>query len=1218
MQTGGAYHARPGERTDDFRQSRSEVWTILREYFAEWEDHVQRPLIGVVLALLGSRVREMADNFLHPHSFEWLTEKLPWRDPGKTGARTNWMGGKETVQQAMDEIRTSVMEAGEEAEVLNLLGDPIRVALDEDPDTLLAGDLGGQAYDVIVPLRRIKPGSFDAKQLAAFLRATAEWLYSHLYNQKNADFNALWRELARSDQLEIGIARRLILDHIPFYLRQLSVNGEKTRKYLNVCDSLKRRIAEAEADGKSVESARQELHRKIDSLASYIDRSPDERQAIVQALRRKIEQYQYDCSSIPFELFQNADDAAVEMAQYYSWPSQDAEAPDAARRFIVEEREDGLRFLHWGRPINARGPAGFNGERRGYDRDLEKMLILSASDKLGNEGLTGKFGLGFKSVLLASEEPRILSGQLAVRIVAGILPQSWEDCEDARLRLKFHGADRRHPGTLIELPAVESDLRSRVLERFRDVAGILCVFGRAIRKIVHVGTSESSWSWEPRKICPNVEVGELHVRGDWGARTGALCVRALSGSLLMALGPQGVRPLPDEVPALWVTAPTAEASAVGFAVNGDFELDAGRGRLAGGSGKNMEMAKSIGSQAGDALGELLKFSRDDWRSVRACLGLASDVDLLDFWASVWFGLTRGWLKRPRGGAGDLARQVALAALARLCRFPCAAPNGLTGALRRFSSADDIRYELSGVLLREDVSDVVGKWSRFTDRYPAHECVSKEIASILREAGLFEPQPLGLSALVGVLERGRVQPGDANVLGRLRLLTEEANDWESDDLRKRMDKLLFRSEAGGWSEARKLLATHGLDPDERRRHELARDEYRLHADYYAETGEERPAVDFFLLCRQRLHAPADTLAGWILDAASVEARCAAFRYLANGELGEHVAELVRGQGWLPETALDDPELTEGFTHKEEDRLRRRLIETKYLERAARDGAYPQHPLIASPVDLSTALKRVHQWWSNEGTKQAAEYRDRLYPAGADGLDLTPDPETGRIDRPSWFMLLALGSFQSMGCTREEQHRGFIQHCQARGWWTVFTDHDPKEEPEMWMDIIEEYAETQHDDEEWAQWIGQFPKFYRLRRWLGAYVELFLSIDRIKEPFVLARILSPLSNPLFQGGGVDAPPLTRTLKVGAHLVVRELLRHGTIESPLAAPHAYAPITRVKDFFRRAFDVEADTSERIHGILKDHLGKDGATFGGDYDIPLRILSSDRALCDRILGGR
>lgn len=39
---------------------------------------------------------------------------------------------------------------------------------------------------------------------------------------------------------------------------------------------------------------------------------------------------------------------------------------------------------------------------------------------------------------------------------------------------------------------------------------------------------------------------------------------------------------------------------------------------------------------------------------------------------------------------------------------------------------------------------------------------------------------------------------------------------------------------------------------------------------------------------------------------------------------------------------------------------------------------------------------------------------------------------------------------------------------------------------WMWIIEDYAENQHDNEKWLLWIGQFPKLYRLARWLDDYV------------------------------------------------------------------------------------------------------------------------------------
>ena len=291
------------------------------------------------------------------------------------------------------------------------------------------------------------------------------------------------------------------------------------------------------------------------------------------------------------------------------------------------------------------------------------MLIVSATDKPRDDSVTGKFGLGFKSVLLVCEEPRVLSGRLAIRVVAGILPQPWENTQNSRERLTSLASDRTLPGTLIELPGVDGELKECVLRRFRQIAGILCVFGRAIRRITHVvGTSASDYSWDPREICVDVEVGELHLRGDWGARTKALCVRSVGGSLLIALGPKGFRPLPDTVPAIWVVAPTKEESAVGFGVNGTFEVDAGRGRLAGSNEDNLEKAKRIGQEAGEALGELLERSRRDWSAVRDTLGLEADLDAVDFWESIWIGLTGGTLGRRIGDAEKVAREVALGAL----------------------------------------------------------------------------------------------------------------------------------------------------------------------------------------------------------------------------------------------------------------------------------------------------------------------------------------------------------------------------------------------------------------------------------------------------------------------------------------------------------------------------------------------------------------------------
>ena len=1218
----GARGGQPDTPPVDFRQTGREAREILHKYFRTWDGTVEHPImIGVVLALLGPDVRKLANEYLRPHHFEWLKGELPFKP---------CMIRDLPIKDLDDELGLVRVvgvrvDKEDEVEVCSLLGHPIRVAFDERPDTLLAGPIrlhGGSA--VVIPLRQIDPGRFQTK-LPEILRATAERLYFELYNQKDANFGSLWEELAKSDQLKIGIARRLILDHIVFYLRQLSVTDALIREQLEACENLRNQIAEAEHYGKPADDARKKLRKEHEKLAERIDQNYGEQQAVLRAVRSKVEQYQYRLSSIPLELFQNADDAAVELGQCLSYPSKDGEAPKTARRFVVEEREDGLGFLHWGRRINDLGPVGFDGRSRGYDRDLEKMLILAGTDKHADKETTGKFGLGFKSVLLACDQPRIISGHLAIRVVAGILPQPWEEIDGARQRLADFSKDP-NSGTLIDLPGVNGEVRAAVLERFLVLAGVLCVFGRAIRSVKHVGTSES-WSWRPEEICPDVEVGDLHLRGKWGTHTKALCIRAGDGSLLMALGPQGFRPLPDAVPALWVTGPTEESSAVGFAVNGNFDLDAGRGRLAGDADNNLNKARRIGQQVGDVLGALLERSHKDWNSVQATLGLAAVPDDQSFWESVWSGLTKGWLTRSPRDRNDLTRKVALGALDQLRKRPRAIPNGLKGSLRSFADAGEIRYELSGVLLQEDVGEELSTWKRFRSSYPANECVSKEIGSILREvtrdAKLGSPQflrSIGLSDLAGLPERSRVELADAEVLGRVRLLTKDEKDWESDNLPERLNGLLFRSEAGEWTEARKLLARHApdelLDPDEtrdeQRRHELAPPKFRLHPDYYAERDGERPAVAFFRVCRQRMDAPAKLLAQWVLDAESVTARLAALEYLADGELGERVAELVRGRGWRGwlRTALDDFQLTKTLKEEQLDRLRRRLIPLVWP---------PYPPPFNGSVDcfdLATALEDIYGWWSREGNDEAPKYRDRLYPDGFLGLNLKPD-RTGRADPSSWFTLFALGSFQGMGRTREGQHRSFIQRCQYNGWWKVFTDSDPKEQPERWMNIIEEYAEVQDTDEEWMQWFGQFPKLYRLRRWLDVYVELFLSIDRFQEPFTKDMILAPRSNPQFQGGGIDAPPLTRTLRLGFYLVVRELLHHGMIENLLAIPHAYAPIGRIRSFFE-AGGTSVSTSEDIYQLLTDHLGEDRATFGGDYDIPLRIISSDDSMRYRVLNRR
>ena len=1187
---------------------------IVTEFLQPWGGgQVPAPMIGVLLCLLGPVARDLAIRDLHPHSLDWLLQRLPWTTP----AAGQWMAGQ-TLASAQGLIEAAVVIAdGDRIEVPNLLGSPVRAPLEVEAKTLLAGALSWKGwYRVLITLRRVEPTRLEPKRLTDLLRATAERLYEALYNQKRPDLEALWQELDRSDQLEVAVARRLVLDHLPLYLRQLRLSAPTLSQRLTDCDRARGQVAEAETGGQDAEPARREVHKTLEAIARELDGDPDARMAVLVGVKAKLKDFEYDPSSIPFELFQNADDAVMELGRLEAYPLDGCDIPQGARRFVVEIGEGGLRFIHWGRPVNARGPAGFDGESLGYGRDLEKMLVLSASDKSPEQQVTGKFGLGFKSVLLACDRPRILSGRLAVEIVAGILPQPCAEAPALREVVASYADGHRLPGTLVDLPGLTVP-PAAILDRFDSLAGMLCIFARAIRSIARCQASSSEnprrLDWDPQEPSPGIEYGRLRLIGDWGRETGALCLRTGHGALLIALGPQGFRPLPQTVPPFWVTAPLRETAGLGFAVNGPFDLDPGRASLARNSQRNPEIARQLGTAAGEVLGLLFDKSTTEWPSMREGLGLVADLAAHDFWHGLWSGLTQGWLRRSRDDmVALLGGTVAMALLQRLSEWPGAIPSGLPVPFQTLASRQDVGYQLAKELAVPEVVGVLGSWARFTRRYPPGALVSEGIGAILKRGDFARPANLGLAGLIGVLDPPRVAPTDAGVLGSILLLTEEHSGWKSDEVKKGLKRLQFRTQGDGWAEAGRLLANDGnlIDLEESLRHNVAPPEWRLHEEYYTEEDEEGPAMRFFLACRERLPARAVDVTGWVLAAKEGEEKQAALLYLAEGSLGDEVSRTVRGQGWLADVPNDEALL--GALESDQRReLKRRLASDAQIDRGLQPE--PGLPLeVAVPdVGLGEALRRIAGWWARKGTILASDYRGRLYPS--EGIKLDIDPETGRFDRSAWLTLLALGAFQGMGRTREEQHRGFIELCQRKGWWQTFADLDPKAHPERWMEVIEEYAEGQHDDEQWTQWIAQFPKLYRLRRWMDDYVELFLSIGRFTEPFQLDDLRASRTSAYFQGGGIEAPPLTRTLRVGGPLVIRELLHHGVISNPLAVPHAYAPIQRIRDWFG-GFGETVGTSKDIHDLLCRHLDEVGATFGGAYDIPLRLVAGDEGLQERL----
>ena len=107
--------------------------------------------------------------------------------------------------------------------------------------------------------------------------------------------------------------------------------------------------------------------------------------------------------------------------------------------------------------------------------------------------MTGKFGLGFKSVYLISDKPKILSGRLGVEILAAMLPAPLKENDRSRLKNKIEQlSNTQLTATIIELPLAEEIDQETILKKFNHYAGILVVFSKTIKHIVFNAYSSKS------------------------------------------------------------------------------------------------------------------------------------------------------------------------------------------------------------------------------------------------------------------------------------------------------------------------------------------------------------------------------------------------------------------------------------------------------------------------------------------------------------------------------------------------------------------------------------------------------------------------------------------------------------------------------------------------------------------------------------------------------
>jgi len=152
--------------------------------------------------------------------------------------------------------------------------------------------------------------------------------------------------------------------------------------------------------------------------------------------------------------------------------------------------------------------------------------------------------------------------------------------------------------------------------------------------------------------------------------------------------------------------------------------------------------------------------------------------------------------------------------------------------------------------------------------------------------------------------------------------------------------------------------------------------------------------------------------------------------------------------------------------------------------------------------------------------------------------------------------------------------------------------------------------------YRMWLGPLFSVFLVASWLDEYIEALLALNRIKDQHVhLSLYLNPRANPVFSGGGADAPPLQPFLGIGACFLIRELVRKEIIKQPAVHPFCYVPNRRVRYMLQRlgakglsdGSGTRFEQSCSIHRFLVQHLGEEDASFHGDFDLPFQVLAMD-----------